>query len=64
MVRFLVILGILVGVVSVYILTYYFNAKTEAPEDAPLVDCSTCNSTSCSLRKKSVPKTEEECELN
>lgn len=60
---FFVILGFFVALIGLYVGSYYFNSKTEAPADAPEVDCSTCNSTSCSLRKVSGPKTKDTCEL-
>lgn len=58
-----VILGMIVFIVAIYIGTYYLNSKIEAPADAPIVGCSTCNSTTCSVRKKEGPVPTEECEL-
>ena len=60
---FLVIGGILVLVIGLYILTYYINSKTEAPEGIEPASCGTCNSTSCSLREKDGPIDKEKCEI-
>lgn len=59
---FLFIVGFLVLIVGIYVGSYYFNSKTKAPVDAPIVSCETCHSTSCSLRSKIGPKSDEECE--
>lgn len=63
---FLIIAGLLVFVIGVYILTYYFNQKTEAPEGVEQPGCESCHNMSCSLRKKGGPKDHdeiEECEI-
>lgn len=64
---FLIIGGLLIVVVGLYILTYYLNQKTDPPEGVEEASCETCNSMSCSLRKKGGPKDKEEtdeCEVN
>jgi len=63
---YLIIAGILFLVVGLYILTYYLNQKTDAPEGVEEASCETCNSMSCSLRKKGGPDGKEEideCEV-
>lgn len=59
---YFIIAGLLLLVVSLYILTYYLNQKTQAPEGVEAASCETCNSMSCSLRKKGGPKDQEEIE--
>lgn len=60
----LVIVLILVGVIGLYILTYYLNGKTEAPLDIELPGCETCGSLSCSLKGKSTKDIDpEQCEI-
>lgn len=60
---FFVIAGILVLVISLYIGTYFLNSKTEAPEGVEKATCSSCHSTSCSLRDKVDLIGSEECEI-
>ena len=53
---------LLVGVIGIYILTYYMNKNTAVPEGTKVIDvgCSTCGSSkSCSLK----PVEKETCEL-
>ncbi len=67
MTRFFVIAGVLVFVIGIYLLSYYFNQKTKAPEGVEEATCETCHSMSCSLRKKGGPtgtEEENECEVN
>ncbi|AIO18637.1 hypothetical protein KQ51_00757 [Candidatus Izimaplasma bacterium HR1] len=61
--NFLVIAGILLIIVAIYIGSYYLNANTKAPEGAKEVGCDTCNSLSCSLRKKDGPDDIDDCEV-
>lgn len=64
---FLIIAGILLFVVGIYILSYYLNQKTEAPEGVEQPTCEACHSMSCSLRKKGGPEGKDEmnqCEVN
>ena len=59
---FLIIAGILLFIVGLYISSYYLNANTAVPEGIEIATCSTCNSASCSLRKKRGPEDQEELE--
>ena len=64
---FLVIGGILLFVVGIYILTYYLNQNTEAPEGVEQPSCEACHSMSCSLRSKGGPVGKDEsaqCEVS
>ncbi|MCK5388550.1 MAG: hypothetical protein KAJ22_04630 [Candidatus Izimaplasma sp.] len=59
---FFVVLIILVGVIGLYLVSYYLNAKTEVPEGIDIeVGCDGCNSKSCSLR--GTIKEDEDCDI-
>ena len=49
--QYLVVGLIIVGVIGIYIASYYFNQKTEVPEGIePMAKCETCHSGSCSFK--------------
>ena len=58
---FLVIVLILVGVIGLYILSYWLNSNTKAPiETDPLIGCGSCAlNGSCSLKEYSKDQCED-----
>ncbi|GEM_PF-1991006 len=55
---------ILMGVIGLYILTYYFNDQTDAPDGVEsLSKCSTCGSGSCSFVGSDAKIQPDNCEL-
>lgn len=59
-----IILLIFIPLILVYVFSYFFNSKTDIPEDVePLDKCSVCNSDTCTVRDMKESLDELKCEL-
>lgn len=59
------ILIFVVPLILVYVISYYFNSKTEKPEGIEEIDkCSVCNSDTCSVRDLKDSLDEFKCDFD
>jgi len=61
--KFIIILLVILGIVGLYIITYYFNSKMEKPEGIEEVKCESCHSLHCSIRNKDGGTPPDDCEI-
>ncbi|WP_423362916.1 hypothetical protein [Mycoplasma sp. P36-A1] len=57
--QFLVLLGFVAIIVSMFFLTYYLNNNTEKPLDIDMADCGGCHNISCGHYKAERKNKEE-----
>ena len=60
----LIIAGLMFLVIGLYIGSYYLNGKVAAPAGVNPIECSSCNSMSCSVRGKKEETTPDNCAIN
>lgn len=62
--KFLIILGLLLFVITIYLGTYLLNKKVKAPEAIAKADCSTCHSPHCAIRDEVDAENSDECDYD
>ncbi len=61
---YIIVISIFVPLILVYVLTYFLNSKTDAPENVESIEkCNVCTSNSCAVRGLKEALDEAQCEI-